>query len=222
MAKILCIETSAFNCSVAVSDDGMPVAVREESSDHYTHAENLHLFIEDVLRQAGIVPAGLDAVAVSRGPGSYTGLRIGVSSAKGLCMALGVPLVSYTVTEVLAREMRRLHPGASCFVPMIDARRMEVYTATYDRNLAMTAPVRAEIIGETFFASFPQDAVFAGDGAMKAAVWKTGAQQVFSLLPSATMAAGLAHARLAAGQVEDVAYFEPFYLKDFVAGKPSA
>jgi tRNA threonylcarbamoyladenosine biosynthesis protein TsaB len=221
MPLILCIETSGRNCSVAVTDTRSVLACRESSSDHYTHAENLHVYIEAVLKDAGITPSQLDAVGVSKGPGSYTGLRIGVSSAKGLCMALGVPLIAYPVTEVIAGQLLHALPDARFAVPMIDARRMEVYTACYDRSLAVKEEVHARVLDEEFFVRHGGGVVFGGDGAMKAGHWKQENQEFVALEPSASFAVSAAEKAWTGQRFEDLAYFEPFYLKEFIAGKKS-
>jgi len=220
MGLILSIESSAKNCSVALARSGKVIRFRDFVSDQYSHAEHLHVFIKEVMNAGNATFAQLDAVAVSKGPGSYTGLRIGISGAKGLCMALGIPLISYSVPEILAREIRRLYPNADLIVPMIDARRMEVYTATYDNSLRVISPVRAVVIGEDFFQNFGDGlAVFGGDGAMKAAALSMDGQECLDLLPSATMGAELAHQKFLRNEVENLSYFEPFYLKEFIAGK---
>jgi tRNA threonylcarbamoyladenosine biosynthesis protein TsaB len=221
MPLILCIETSGRNCSVAVTDIRSVLACREASSDQYTHAENLHVFIEDVLKDAGITPSQLDAVGVSKGPGSYTGLRIGVSSAKGLCMALGVPLIAYPVTEIIAGQLFHDFPDARFAVPMIDARRMEVYTACYDRSLTLTEDIHARVLDEEFFVRLGEGVVFGGDGAMKAAHWKQANQEFVALEPSASFAVSAVEKAWNSQRFDDVAYFEPFYLKEFIAGKKS-
>jgi tRNA threonylcarbamoyladenosine biosynthesis protein TsaB len=221
MPLILCIETSGRNCSVTVTDTKSVLACRESSSDQYTHAENLHVFIESVLEDAGITPSHLDAVGVSKGPGSYTGLRIGVSSAKGLCMALGVPLIAYPVTEIIAGQLFQIAPDARFAVPMIDARRMEVYTACYDRELGVKEDIHARILDEEFFVRLGSGVVFGGDGAMKAAHWKQTDQEFVALEPSASFAVAAVEKAWTTQRFEDVAYFEPFYLKEFIAGKKS-
>lgn len=221
MAIVLCIETSGGNCSVAVAADDTLLSLREESSEHFAHAEKLHLFIRDVMKEAGRELAELTAIGVSRGPGSYTGLRIGVSAAKGLCLALDIPLVSYPVPEVLAFQMRASFPDAMLYVPMIDARRMEVYTASYDPRMVVMEPIRAVVLDDSFFLRTETPAVYGGDGAEKAAGWKASGRIFFPCEPSAATGCVLAMEAIRAGRVEDLAYFEPFYLKDFITGRPA-
>lgn len=198
---------------------GNVIALRELITEGYSHAENLHLFISEVLDEAGLHPENLQAVAASKGPGSYTGLRIGVSAAKGLCVALNIPLIAYPVTLVLAHVMRAEFPDAPLYVPMIDARRMEVYTAAYDDLLNERKPVTAKVVDAEFFASFPEGTVFAGDGVAKCASLVLNGQVWRPLHPSAAMAAAIVAEKLHEGIFEDVARFEPFYLKDFIAGR---
>ncbi len=225
MALILQLETSTSSCSVALAEAGATIALKE-LNERNAHAGNLTLFIEEVLKQAGKRMSDLDAIAVSMGPGSYTGLRIGVSTAKGLCYALDKPLITVgTLLSMAAGLRKRFIQEGLLFCPMIDARRMEVYTAIYDADLSVIKPVEAKIIDESSFAELLAERriVFFGDGAEKC-------QQVLSGSPNAVFESGflnssadmseLAYAKFVAGQFEDVAYFEPYYLKDFVAGKP--
>ena len=130
MAAILCIETTTTKCSVALSVDGVVVSLKEDNNKQYSHAEKLHLFIEDVLAESKVSKNKLDAIAVSKGPGSYTGLRIGVSAAKGLCFALEIPLISIPTLEALACQVKNTD---GIIVPMLDARRLEVYSAVFQK-----------------------------------------------------------------------------------------
>lgn len=129
MATILCLETATTNCSVAIAVDGKIIALREENNQKFSHAEKLHVFIDEVLKKAKIDNKQLNAIAVSKGPGSYTGLRIGVSAAKGLCFALDIPLISTLTLEVIAQQVQQ---DTRYIIPMIDARRMEVYSAVFN------------------------------------------------------------------------------------------
>ncbi len=232
MGKILNIETSTRVCSVALSVEGDVVA-RQESAVENSHARHITLFAEQVMYQAGINFKDLDAVAVSKGPGSYTGLRIGVSTAKGFCYSLDKPLIAVDTLQALAwgmkyqLEKKGQNPDDFLFVPMIDARRMEVYTAVFDSRLHEIRKVKAEIIDENAFAGFfKQDKklIFAGDGAMKCKEVLSSASEkaVFpeEMPASAVYMAPLAEKKWQQRQFEDTAYFEPFYLKDFVAGIP--
>ena len=225
MEKILCLETATTNCSVALFDGDEPIASLESNDGGYSHGEKLHVFIRQVLAQGGISPRELSAVAVSRGPGSYTGLRIGVSSAKGLAYALEIPLLSVGTLAIMARIARE-ETSADYLVPMLDARRMEVYTAVYDRDLQEVSPVEALIVRPGAYASLSQTgkmACFFGDGMDKCR--DLLGEERFSFLPGvfpSALAMGTeALSRLREHCWEDVAYFEPYYLKDFVGGHPA-
>jgi tRNA threonylcarbamoyladenosine biosynthesis protein TsaB len=226
MAKILNIETSTRACSVALAIDGKVVAI-EEAFERNSHAENITIFSETVLKQAGLNFHDLDAVAVSKGPGSYTGLRIGVSTAKGFCYSLDKPLIAVSTLQALAAGMisKTKNPENYLFCPMIDARRMEVYSALFDSELKAVRETQAEIIDENSFKDLlsSKKIVFAGDGADKCERILGANPKVYfisDLLPSAHFLAPLSEKKFQNGSFEDVAYFEPFYLKDFVAGKP--
>jgi tRNA threonylcarbamoyladenosine biosynthesis protein TsaB len=220
---ILCLETSTKNCSVALGNhDGELVAIKEDGSDSYTHAEKLHVFIQEVLESVGAHFSQLDAVAVSEGPGSYTGLRIGVSSAKGMAYALGLPLIAVKTLEAMAQEHFEKDPNG-LFIPMIDARRMEVFCAGFSGKGELVFDTKAEIIDESSFLEtkgFSQRFYF-GDGAEKCE--ETLAPKGFTLIKSVQASASgmvpLAAKKYASNDFVDTAYFEPFYLKDFVAGK---
>ncbi|PWG80866.1 tRNA (adenosine(37)-N6)-threonylcarbamoyltransferase complex dimerization subunit type 1 TsaB [Pararcticibacter amylolyticus] len=227
MALILQIETSTTSCSAALARDGEILSVKEVNQPN-VHASSLTLFINEVLQSAGVRMEQVEAVAVSMGPGSYTGLRIGVSTAKGICYAMDIPLISVNTLEAMAWKMKGLgsYPDA-LFCPMIDARRMEVYTAVYDQELQMISPVEAKIIDESSFAELLKShrIVFFGDGADKC-------REVLGLSPNALFAddffnsssglTSLAYRNYQNSRFEDTAYFEPYYLKDFIAGNPAA
>jgi len=221
MTHILCLETATTNCSVALSIDGETKIVKEDNSLTYSHAERLHGFIEEVLKEANIEKQQLDAIAVSKGPGSYTGLRIGVSAAKGLCFALDRPLIAIPTLQSLASQVI-IDNDAEYIVPMIDARRMEVYSAIYDSNGAQLRETQAQILDESAFAkSLTQGkAYFIGNGVAKFAEICKHENAVFieGKLPSAKEMSKLAQERFINGDLEDLAYFEPYYLKDFITG----
>jgi tRNA threonylcarbamoyladenosine biosynthesis protein TsaB len=225
MALILNLETATTACSVALGRNGKLLALKELNAD-YTHAENLTIFIEDVLQQADLRLQDLDAIAVSKGPGSYTGLRIGVSTAKGLCYSLDKPLIAINTLQHMAQAMLRSalpEAASSLLCPMIDARRMEVYCAVY-KNEEELLPTSAEIIDEHSFAALLKDnsILFFGDGASKCkSVLSQNKHALFmdDFYPSAKDMIALSEKAFAEKAFEDVAYFEPFYLKDFVAGK---
>ncbi|QKX05173.1 tRNA (adenosine(37)-N6)-threonylcarbamoyltransferase complex dimerization subunit type 1 TsaB [Aquimarina sp. TRL1] len=221
MAYILCIETSTTNCSVAIAKDHQIVAVKEDYSNQYSHAERLHLFIEDVIATASISINALDAIAVSKGPGSYTGLRIGVSAAKGLAYALNIPMISIPTLTSLAKQVQA---NEGYVVPMLDARRMEVYSAVFSGvSYEEVRTTKAEILTTDSFVSFLEEenqVVFIGNGVAKFKDICTASNATFicDKLPSAREMCQLAYDKYKAKDFEDVAYFEPYYLKDFVAG----
>jgi tRNA threonylcarbamoyladenosine biosynthesis protein TsaB len=241
MAIILNIETATTVCSVSLAKDGDLLALKEINGD-YSHAENLTLFIEDVCKQANVKLSEVDAISVSKGPGSYTGLRIGVSTAKGLCYSLNKPLIAINTLQHLATSIFShftnrienilnigilLTPNSqlpSLFCPMLDARRMEVYCAVYDSTNKEVRPTAAEIIDEHSFSDLLENnqIVFFGDGAAKCKETLSknkNAIFVDDIFPSAKNMTHLSEKSFHEKQFEDIAYFEPFYLKDFVAGK---
>lgn len=217
MAIILNVETATTNCSVSVAKDGKVLALKEENSSNYAHAEQLHLFVQDCLALANRTLSDVDAVAVSKGPGSYTGLRIGVSAAKGLCYALGIPLISLpTLQHMALRAKARVQ---ELVIPVLDARRMEVYGAIYDREFQEVRETRAEIITAESFTEYRHRHLhIVGPGAQKIQEVLQGPNITFdtALVPSAQEMALLSHRAFEKGQFEDTAYFEPFYLKDFI------
>lgn len=221
MALILNIETSTTVCSVSVAESGKSLAHRELDSG-YTHAENLHVFIKEVLKEAGIAAARLDAVAVGRGPGSYTGLRIGVSAAKGLAYALSIPLISVPTLMQMASEAVKQQGADRYYCPMLDARRMEVYCEVFDHDLKTISPVAAVVISEDSLSRFRlgKPVCFFGDGMPKAKGLLSalpGSSFSEGITPSALAMAGLSYRSFLSSSFEDTAYFEPFYLKAFMA-----
>lgn len=225
MSLILNIETATRHCSVGIARDGEIIAIRE-SDEKNIHAAKVTVFSEEVCKEAGIKMNELDAVAVSMGPGSYTGLRIGVSAAKGFCYALDVPLIAVPTLQSMARNVsKRMNERATdLFCPMIDARRMEVYTALYNINNEVIKPTEALIVDESSFAKeLKGNSIFYfGDGAEKCRdiLDPKGMVYLEDIYPDATGLASIAHKKFLEGQFEDLAYFEPYYLKDFIAGKP--
>lgn len=216
MAIILLIETSTAECSVALEKDGTIVASRI-SGEGRTHASLTSVYCKEVLEEAGITPTGLDAVCISDGPGSYTGLRVGLSTAKGLCFGSGAKLLSVSSLDVLSEMAAEQGlDGAAFIVPMIDARRMEVYTARYDSAGERISPIEAIVIDESSFADTAEKTLFIGDGAMKCKGTVKGGRFV-ETCPLATSMARIAEKEYAAGNFRDVAYFEPDYVKEFVA-----
>ena len=224
MAKILQIETATAVCSVALSINGKTVSIKEETGQNL-HASNLTLFIERVMQDLRFKLSDLDAVAISKGPGSYTGLRIGVSSAKGLCYALDKPLIAIETLKMMAAGFLFENPDYDGLVcPMIDARRMEVYTAVFDKNLNVLEETSAKIIDEHSFSELLSNhkITFLGDGAAKCADVLNHRNASFNdaNYNSAGNMSSLALNAFTEASFEDVAYFEPFYLKDFVLTQP--
>ena len=225
MSLILCIETGTNICSVGISRDGELVSLRE-SAEGRDHARHVGVFVDELLRETGVMPDELDAVAVGMGPGSYTGLRIGVSFAKGLCYGLHIPLIAVGSLDALAEVAIEDNEAGILAVdkwddavlcPMVDARRMEVYTRLYNAKGEPLSEVSAEIVDEHTFADVRRDKqlIIFGNGAEKCCEVLSDATYI-NVAPSARGLARLAEQRLQASQTEDIAYFEPFYLKDFV------
>jgi len=230
MPKILHIDTATQFCSVTLTDGEQIIALKE-SSEKNAHSRVITVWIDEVLKQNNISPGAIDAVAVSQGPGSYTGLRIGVSTAKGLCYALNKPLISVGTLQAMAFGMAKnfleKNPVADqhLFCPMIDARRMEVYAAIFDQHNRQIREIKAEIITETSFEEEFKTSkiVFGGDGADKCkSLLSVNSNAIFlnDFQPSSKYMVKMALKKFVKADFEDVAYFEPFYLKDFVAGPP--
>lgn len=223
MALILQIETSTTSCSVALSQRGNVIALKE-LTERNVHASVLSTFIKEVFINSGYELSQIDAVAVSMGPGSYTGLRIGVSTAKGICYALDKPLISVDTLKAMASgQIKRSDLDDATYCPMIDARRMEVYTALYSAELDTLLPTAARIIEADAFADAlaNKPIVFFGDGAAKCKdvlSHNAGAVFIDDFNNSAADLTDLAYKKFLSGQFEDLAYFEPYYLKDFIIG----
>lgn len=226
MSLILCIETGTDVCSVGIARDGVLLSLRE-SDEGRDHARKVGVFVDELLHETGIAPDDLDAVAVGKGPGSYTGLRIGVSFAKGLCYGLQKPLLAVGSLDALVEVAREDYEAGIISVdrweearlcPMVDARRMEVYAQIFDAKGEALTGVSAEVITAESFAEWRNDGrpfVIFGNGARKCAEVLPGATFV-EVTPSTRGLARLAQKALDEGRKEDIAYFEPFYLKDFV------
>ncbi len=222
MIYILNIETATRNCSVSLAKDGETILCEEIAEEGYSHAEKLHVFIEDILKETGVNVRDLKAIAVSKGPGSYTGLRIGVSTAKGLCYALGIPLISVDTLQVLAKQVI-IENGL--IVPMIDARRMEVYSAVFDSNHNNMTEVQAEVLDEKSYPEITEAVYVVGDCQEKCKTVLTKSNFHFLseiIFPSANEMSALSYEKFVKNEFEDVAYFEPFYLKDFLIAKAPA
>jgi tRNA threonylcarbamoyladenosine biosynthesis protein TsaB len=216
LGYILNIETATKNCSVTLAKDGKTIFCKEIAEEGYSHAERLHVFIEDVIKEAGITLHDLSAVAVSQGPGSYTGLRIGVSAAKGLCFALDIPLIAVDTLQALASQVVISN---GLIIPMIDARRMEVYSAIFAPNYDRKREVLAEIITENSFNDLVETLYFVGDCADKCKSVLNKDNFVFLehiQYPSAKEMSALSFEKFKKTDTVDVAYFEPYYLKDFI------
>lgn len=219
MGIILNLETSSTNCSVCLAKDGVILAMKELNSENYSHAEKLHVFIEEVIKEATLKMQDLEAIAVSKGPGSYTGLRIGVSAAKGLCYALSIPLVSISTLKSMASQLNGVNDDDT-IIPVLDARRMEVYSAIFDSQLNQVRETKAEIIDEQSFKAYigSTSVHFLGSGAEKIKGIFNSKNLNFHLdvVPSAKEMALISFDKFKNKDFEDVAYFEPYYLKDFV------
>ena len=216
MTYILNLETATKNCSVSISQDGKTILCKEMAELGYSHAEKLHVFIEECLKDSKLTFNDLSAIAVSQGPGSYTGLRIGVSAAKGLCFALDLPLIAVDTLQVLASQ---LSITEGIIIPMIDARRMEVYSAIFSSKLDKIREVQAEILSENSFEGISETIHFVGDCAEKAKTVLTNSNFIFHeeiIYPSANEMGALSYQKFLQNMLEDVAYFEPYYLKDFM------
>lgn len=225
---ILCLETATPVCSVALNDSCCTLALRETEGQN-AHSEKITNFIRETMETAGVDYPQLDAVAVSKGPGSYTGLRIGVSTAKGICYAADVPLMAIDTLEAMAYGMKEKLgmqlAENDLLIPMIDARRMEVYAAIFDARLNKVEDTAARVIDENAFEELQKDhhLWLFGDGAPKLAKLFEGRPNITVIdgfKPSAAYMRPLAERALRNKDFVDVAYFEPFYLKDFIAGKP--
>ena len=223
MALILNIDTSTSVCSVALARDGKMIALKE-NNEGLNHSVLLGTYIDEILKDNHMDAHCLDAVAISMGPGSYTGLRIGVSMAKGVCFGAGKPLIAVPTLQALALSVSERIREEALYCPMIDARRMEVYAAVYDRRLQVKRAVAADIVDENSYLEFlnEQPVYFFGNGADKCReqITHPNAHFIDNIHPLAKMMFPLAEKAIADEDYKDVAYFEPFYLKEFVASMP--
>ena len=220
MGLLLAIDTTTKNCSVALFEGDKLISYVEQNSNGYLHAEKLTFFIEKVLKDSNIRLNMLDGIVISKGPGSYTGLRIGTSTAKGLCFALDLPLIAISTLKAMAFAMSKTE-DYSFYCPMIDAKRMEVFASVYDRSNVEVREIRADIVDHTTYASFLKDKVlFFGNGAIKCKpiIDNNNASFKDGIFPSAKDMGALAFEKFNQKDFEDVAYFEPYYLKDFTTG----
>lgn len=214
--KILHLESSSKNCSVAISDGEKLLCLCEEVSENYKQSESLHQFVEWALEGAQIKLSDLDAVCLGKGPGSYTGLRIGAASAKGFCFGLNIPLISVPSMDSMAEPF--INGDYDLIIPLIDARRMEVYTSVYDRSGRVILETEAMILeADSFHKYRDQKIIFIGDGVKKASEILDLKSATFNenVYPSAQYLIKKAVEKFEKKSFEDIAYFEPFYLKDF-------
>ena len=215
---LLCIETSGKNCSVALFEGLQLVSIREVHTEQFSHSENLHVFIEQVLKESNLHPKAIKAIAISAGPGSYTGLRIGVATAKGLCYGWDIPLIALPTLRILAEQVTYEFTDIEYIIPMIDARRMEVFTAVYSHDFSPILGERAEILTENTFDTYLNKGktIFLGDGITKFQAICKHKNAYFweNKFPSAKQMGRLALEKYQAQAFEDIAYFEPFYLKE--------
>jgi len=223
MPSILCIETSTTVCSVAIGNENGIIAHKEVNAG-FTHAENLHVFIDEVIKDSGLTRQDIDAISVGKGPGSYTGLRIGVSAAKGITYALNIPLISMnTLMNLCVGAKKQIQDSEIILCPMLDARRMEVYTALFNQQLNELASTNALIITSESLneLSSKGNIVLFGDGANKCAELIKENSKISlleNIMPSAINMIEYSIEQYNKKQFEDVAYFEPFYLKEFFTG----
>jgi len=222
MCYILNIESSSTNCSISLAHKGIVVSINEKNDENYSHSTKLHSFIKEVLKESNVSINELSAVAVSKGPGSYTGLRIGVAAAKGLCFALDIPLISLPTLLILSKQVN-IQKGL--IVPVLDARRDEVYSAVYDSNYNLIQKEKPEIINEDSFEEILSSfkLYFIGSGQEKCErLIKKNLNLNFSAndnFPSSKEMANLSYEKFINSNFEDLAYFEPAYLKNFILNK---
>lgn len=225
MAIILSLETSTDVCSVALHDSARLLA-QAEIHEPQSHASKLALLVNEILATADITPKDIKAVAITKGPGSYTGLRIGTSTAKGLCYALDVPLIAVGSLELMAFQVSTTNPSGAMLCPMIDARRMEVYCMVTNDRLQVIQPVSAMVIDEQSFEELLKDnkMLFFGNGAGKCrdTLRHPNAGFLDNIFPVAAVLGLMAEQKYNDGFFEDLIHFKPFYLKEFVAKKPQS
>lgn len=217
MALILNIESATTNCSVSLSKDGETLCLKEDYNSKYSHAETLHIYIDTLFKSTNLQPSQIDAVAVSKGPGSYTGLRIGVSAAKGLCVALNKPLIATPTLESLAHQVL-IEDGY--IISMLDARRNEVYCAVFNSQHQVVKETQALVLTAGSFKTYldkgPVHFIGSGVNKTRDIITNDSANFIEAKLPSANEMGKLAELKFNRNEFEDVAYFEPFYLKDFM------
>ncbi|MFL2665879.1 MAG: tRNA (adenosine(37)-N6)-threonylcarbamoyltransferase complex dimerization subunit type 1 TsaB [Flavobacteriaceae bacterium] len=221
MSYILNIESSTTNCSISLALNGKLISIKEKNDESYSHSTKLHSFIDEVLKESNISIKELSAIAVSKGPGSYTGLRIGVAAAKGLCYSLDLPLISVSTLLILAKQIK---VDSGFIIPIIDARRDEVYSAIFDSSYNSVREVLPEIITKDSFNELisSNKLYFVGNAQEKCKrLIKKNSNLIFSsheTFPSSNDMAGLSFDKFKNSKFEDIAYFEPDYLKKFIPG----
>ena len=224
MTYILNIETSTKVCSVSVSKNGEDFLLKEIETENYSHAETLTVFISKMIADSAISLTDINAVAVSGGPGSYTGLRIGSATAKGLCYSLDIPLIAIHTLKAMYALVVRDNPEFDCYIPMIDARRMEVYASIFEKDGHEIKEVSADVLEEGIYKDYitEKSCLIFGNGAEKSKVIfpKENIKFIEKSCISARGMNRIAYDKFQNKQFEDIAYFEPNYLKDFIAGKP--
>ena len=219
MSFILNIESSSTNCSVSLTKNGDLISIKENNDEKYSHSTKLHSFINEVISDSKITINELSAIAVSKGPGSYTGLRIGVAAAKGLCFSLDIPLISVSTLLILSKQIKI---SSGLILPVLDARRNEVYSAIYDANYKLVKKESPELIDSKSFEKFSNDnqLYFIGSGQQKCReLIKSNNNLIFhnkETLPSSKEMANISYQKFISSDFEELAYFEPAYLKNFI------
>jgi tRNA threonylcarbamoyladenosine biosynthesis protein TsaB len=219
MSFILNIESSSTNCSVSLTKNGDLISIKENNDEKYSHSTKLHSFINEVISDSKITINELSAIAISRGPGSYTGLRIGVAAAKGLCFSLDIPLISVSTLLILSKQIKI---SSGLIIPVLDARRNEVYSAIYDANYKLVKKESPELIDSKSFENFSNDnqLYFIGSGQQKCReLIQSNNNLIFhnkETLPSSKEMANISYQKFISSDFEELAYFEPAYLKNFI------
>ena len=219
MSFILNIESSSTNCSVSLTKNGDLISIKENNDEKYSHSTKLHSFINEVISDSKITINELSAIAVGKGPGSYTGLRIGVAAAKGLCFSLDIPLISVSTLLILSKQIKI---SSGLILPVLDARRNEVYSAIYDANYKLVKKESPKLIDSKSFENFSNDnqLYFIGSGQQKCReLIKSNNNLIFhnnESLPSSKEMADISYQKFISSDFEDLAYFEPAYLKNFI------
>ena len=219
MSYILNIESSSTNCSISLTKDGKLLSLKEKNDEKYSHSTKLHSYVNEVLIDSKVKIKELSAIAVSKGPGSYTGLRIGVAAAKGLCFSLDIPLISVSTLLILSKQIKI---SSGLILPVLDARRNEVYSAIYDANYKLVKKESPKLIDSKSFENFSNDnqLYFIGSGQQKCReLIKSNNNLIFhnkETLPSSKEMADISYQKFISSDFEDLAYFEPAYLKNFI------